>query len=136
VWRQRTRLLEANFVAPLLTGPGSSFVRPDWREILAHDLVHPHYKMNFAEATARRLRRNYCWVFLVLYAAWIIKLAIHPKPAGSVSELLAHAALGPVPGWLVFALGVGYYLFLLCVIFWAGRRRLEDWEIREYPKES
>jgi len=131
VWRQRTRLLEENFVAPYLTGSGSS-AGPDWREALAHDLIRPHYKISFAEAAARRLRRNYCWVFLVLYAAWILKLAIHPEPVGSVSELLAHATLGPVPGWLVFALGIGYYLFLLCVVFWSGRGRLGTRGIHEH----
>ena len=90
--------------------------------------------MGLAEAAARRLRRNYCWVFLVIYAAWVLKLAIHPTPAGSLSELLVHATLGPVPGWLVFALGLGYYFFLLCMVFWAGRRQLEHGEIHE-PSE-
>ena len=133
VWHQRTRLLEENFFVPILTGSGSS-ARPDWRETLAHDLIRPYYKMSLAKAAARRLRRNYCWVFLVIYAAWLLKLAIHPDPARSVSELLAHATLGPVPGWLVFVLGIGYYLFLLYMVFWEGRGRLECGDIHEPSK--
>ena len=31
----------------------------------------------------------------------------------------------------MFALGIGYYFLLLCVIFWVGRGRLEYGEIRE-----
>ena len=134
VWRQRTRLLEENFVVPLLTGTGSA-ARPDWRAVLAEHLCHPQYSMTLAEAAARRVRRNYCWVFLVIYAAWILKLAIHPGAVSSAAELVARAALGPVPGWLVFGLGLGYYIFLLCMVLWAGRAQLEHGEIGE-PSEG
>jgi len=133
VWRQRVRLLEENFMLAHLRDPEFPG-RPDWRSLLAEDLAHPRYKMSPTVAVARRLRRNYCWVFLVIYAAWVIKLAVHPSPARSWTELLGHAALGPVPGWLVFGLGVAYCAFLLCLMLWAGRGPLTYEGIREPPR--
>ena len=130
VWRQRTRQLEESFIAPLLAGAGVEGARA-WQQSLARDLSRPQYSMSLAEAAARRVRRNYCWVFLVIYAAWILKLAIHPSAAGSPGELVARAALGPVPGWLVFGLGLAYYALLLAMVVWAGRAQIEHGEIHE-----
>lgn len=134
VWRERVRLLEENFVVPHLTGAAVA-PREDWKALLASDLLRPHFKMSPMEAVARRLRRNYCWIFLTIYLSWITKLWMHPTPAATWGDVVRHATLVNVPGWLVFSLYSGYHLFLLGLIVWVGFHRQEWGEIRE-PKKG
>jgi hypothetical protein len=43
------------------------------------------------------------------------KLSIHPEPIVSIEQLWARAAVGPVPGQLVLALGTVFYLGLFAL---------------------
>jgi Predicted integral membrane protein (DUF2270) len=47
--------------------------------------------------------------------SYLSKLSIHPEPIASIDQLWARAAVGPVPGQVVLALGTVFYLGLLAL---------------------
>jgi uncharacterized membrane protein len=77
VYRSRVRMMEENFLIPILTRQLES-PTSQWRELLAMDLDLPKYKTTKVDALAFRLRRNYIWIFFVVLCAWFVKLSIHP----------------------------------------------------------
>jgi uncharacterized membrane protein len=108
VWRARARLLETNFIAPMLLGQGVS-VDSGWAQLLASDYRDPQYHISVARAIGRRLRRTYGWIFAIQAIAYYGKLAIHPSPLTSVADIWERAAIGPVPGSLVVLAGVCFH---------------------------
>ena len=119
VWRARARLLETDFYAPMIRGEG---IRLDsgWTELLAKDYGEPRYHIGFARAVGRRLRRTYAWIFVIQAIAYYGKLAIHPVPLITLTDLWERAAIGPIPGGIVVAAGVlfhgGWALFALATL--------------------
>jgi uncharacterized membrane protein len=99
IWRTRARTIEINFYRPMLDG--SQPAQPDWASTLAHDLAWPHFHMPWWEAAGRRLRRNYQWIYAILLASWLVVLMAYPTPSTSAGEVVARAAIGPLPGVLV-----------------------------------
>jgi uncharacterized protein YaaQ len=67
------------------------------------------------EALGRRLRRNYVWIYLILGIAWLAKVWLHPTPTDSWNELMSRAAVGSVPGEIMFAAGLVVNGFLILV---------------------
>ncbi|MGY2050055.1 DUF2270 domain-containing protein [Methylobacterium sp. JK268] len=128
VFRHRVRHLERHYSAQVFAaGPP-----PDsaWTGVLAEDLRRPAFHISQAEAFARRLRRNYGWMFLILLLAWLLKItSARLQEAGrgefghSVAEILANAGLGPVPGAVVLAAVALFYGWLLLA---ALRGRSQD----------
>jgi uncharacterized membrane protein len=114
MWRNRVRLMETEFFAEMLT-PEREEDLENWRQILANDLLHPHFGISLWQALGRRLRRNYIWIFAVLVIAWVVKIVIHPRTPGSLGELYARAAIGPIPAWLVLAVGVVFNAFVVAL---------------------
>jgi len=87
---------------------------------LAGDLDVPTYKTTFLQAFGFRLRRNYIFIFLMVIGGWLVKLMIHPTPAGSWGELWQRIAIGHVPAWLVLTVGTAFYASLAAA-WWFGR---------------
>jgi uncharacterized membrane protein len=112
IWRTRVRLLEVCFYGPILRGEG---VRTEngWHQVLADDYSRPHFHISFWEAAGRRLRRNYAWIFLILGVSYLAKIGIHPAPLRTLDDLLARAAIGPLPGSVVLVMGLFYYVAML-----------------------
>ena len=104
IWRVRVRVMETSFYGPILLGKG---INTDnrWNEILADDYNGLRYHISLWEAIGRRLRRNYIWIFLVQFSAYLGKLMIHPVAIGSLDDLFTRAAIGPVPGEAILAAG-------------------------------
>jgi uncharacterized membrane protein len=119
VYRNRVRLLERNYFAQIFA-PDSG-TTDDWARVLGEDLRRPLFLVGLGYALSRRMRRNYCWMFLVLLLAWLLKtttinLPEHPadtRLVGSVGEWMRHTAIGPVPGWVVAAAVAGFYAWIL-----------------------
>ena len=74
---------------------------------------------------ARRLRRNYSWMFLILLLAWVLKIS-SPKlqdmdtrrdVVASLQEIVGNAALGPLPGWFVLLLVAAFYGWIAYATF-------------------
>ena len=50
--------------------------------------------------------RNYIWILGIQTIAYYGKIAIHPVPVSSLSELVQRASLGPIPGGLMILAGI------------------------------
>ncbi len=107
----RIRLIETDFFAAMLVPPFGP--APDWAEAMAENLLHPHFSISMWEALGRRFRRNYLWIYAVLSIAWLLKTAIFPTAVTSWQELFTRAALGPIPGEIMVAIGVLFNAALL-----------------------
>lgn len=88
IWRSRACLLEINFYRPILDGEQPQM--REWAQRLAHDLEWPHTHMAWWEATGRRLRRNYQWIYIVLLSSWLLVLSSNPEPTFSLADIIAH----------------------------------------------
>jgi hypothetical protein len=67
------------------------------------------------EAFGRRLRRNYLWIYLILFISWIGKSYLFPQPALSLQEFIQRGAIGPIHGIIIITLGLVYHAFLLLI---------------------
>jgi len=114
VYRARVRMLEENFLLPVITRQLVSPMR-DWRACVAKDLDSPKYKTKMLEAVGFRLRRNYLGIFTILLGAWIIKLIVHPREATSFADLWSRVGVGGIPGWVVLCFGATFYASLIVV---------------------
>jgi uncharacterized membrane protein len=116
VYRGRVRLLEREYFAPLFSPA------PDVERIglaaLGEDLRAPRFTLSLRQAMSRRLRRNYCWIFLVVLLAWLVKTTSsvsdgHTRLVHTLHEFLKNAAIAGIPGLAVVA-GI-------CVLYaWLG----------------
>src|SRR3954453_971256 len=64
VYRGRVRRLERNYYAQILAPIPD--VEEGWAQKLGEDLRRPLFLISRNAAMTRRLRRNYCWMFLIL----------------------------------------------------------------------
>jgi uncharacterized membrane protein len=114
VYRRRVRLMERNYYAAIFAADHIAEV--NWLQQLGNDLRMPHFYISLKQAMARRLRRNYCWLFLILLLAWSLKTTsaiLQPDPSQvgfvhSTGELFRNAAIVYIPGWVVL---IGLLLF-------------------------
>jgi len=115
LWSYRVRLMETDFYAAMLVPPFHP--SPEWAESLAESLLSPSFPISLWEAVGRRLRRNYLWIFMILYAAWVAKVWLFPEPPVDMAEFIRRAAVGPVSGDIMIGLGFAFYLslFLLAI---------------------
>ncbi|MBI0534158.1 DUF2270 domain-containing protein [Roseomonas sp. KE2513] len=128
VYRTRVRRLERNYYAQVFAP------RPDaedeWAGQIGEDLREPRFQISRRTAMSRRLRRNYFPMFLVLLAAWVLKIssswllqdAAPVDPARPVPGFIQNLALGPIPGWAVLAAVAAFYLWLTHETFRSGRK--------------
>ena len=73
---------------------------------------------------ARRLTRNYCWIFLILLGAWILKtttVVMQPRTGEaefihSTKEFLHNTAIGYIPGGVVLGGVLAFYCWLFYVM--------------------
>ncbi|MEZ5812026.1 MAG: DUF2270 domain-containing protein [Rhizobiaceae bacterium] len=120
VWRARCRWMEVHFFAPMLHD-GDLHMEDGWQRILADDYWSPRYHVTLWVAVGRRIRRNYFWILLIQTAAYIGKLVVHPVPLTTMSQLVERAAIGPVNGGYVLALGMIYCLAWGAMTAWSWR---------------
>ncbi len=119
VYRARVRMLEENFITPIITRELESPMR-EWRNAVAQDLDRPKYKTTLLQALGFRLRRNYVFIFSILLGAWLVKLGIYPSVATSFGEFWGRMAVGPIPSFVIFAIGTSFYA-MLGWLLWMGR---------------
>jgi uncharacterized membrane protein len=115
IWASRVRVIETGFFAQMLkTAPP---VTDEWAEHLAADLRTPHFTISLWEALGRRLRRNYLWIFVLLAAAWNLKVYLHPFPAMNKEVFVERASVGVVPGDVVLFFGIFFNALVLVFAF-------------------
>ncbi len=123
VYRSRVRMLERNYYARILS-PRDLLDPTHWMAQLADDLRLPRFSMTRSQAMARRLRRNYIWLFLILLIAWFLKTTtsvLQPDAPTyhliqSPSELLNNASIGYLPGWLVLLSILAFYGWMFYIM--------------------
>lgn len=113
LWSYRVRLMETDFYAAMLVPPFHP--SPEWAESLAENLLSPSFPVSLWEAFGRRLRRNYLWIYLILFVSWIGKSYLFPEPATSVQEFVLRGSVGPLPGFVVLGMGIAFHAFLLLI---------------------
>lgn len=121
VWRARCRWMETHFYAPMLI-EGDLHLEENWQDVLARDYLHPQYHVSFALAMGRRIRRNYLWILLIQTVAFAGKVAVHPTALETWAQVLDRSAVGPLPGWVVIAMGSLYILWWSGMAFWSWRQ--------------
>ncbi|MGQ3209565.1 MAG: DUF2270 domain-containing protein [Shinella sp.] len=119
VYRARVRQLERFYFAEILNPRGQ--LAFDWAAPIAKSLRKPEFLISYRDAACRRLRRNYCWMYLILLLAWALKISssMMQKPATAgrdmalaIEHVVANAALGPVPGLAVIGLVAVFYVVI------------------------
>ena len=120
VYRARVRRLESQYFAAMFT-PGMSGSRVSF-DTFPDELRTPRFSISIHQAMARRLRRNYFWIFLVVLLAWLVKTTSHvsdghTRLVHTVNEFLENTAIAGIPGVAVLAGVVGLYVWLAFVMF-------------------
>jgi uncharacterized membrane protein len=134
VYNARVRMLEENFFLPIVTRELTSPMG-DWRQCVATDLDQPKFKTTYFQAIGFRLQRNYLWIFLILMAAWLLKLFVHPVPAASLREVFDRMAFGPIPPWAVLACCLAFIALILAALVAAHRGGLPVDEIKGLERD-
>lgn len=120
IYRARIRQVERCYFAQILAPEAD--IRGEWAVVVAKSLRHPRFLLSYSEAMHRRLKRNYSWMYLILFLAWCLKIST-PKlqtegtpalQAHSWSYVIDNAVLGPIPGLAVISIVVAFYLGILC----------------------
>ena len=132
VWRFRARVLEITFFVPILRGEGAGLTHK-YGTPLSDDYMKPAYRISMLRALGRRLRRIYSYIFSVLGAAYIAKLAIHPTDVASWGEFVSRAHIGPVPGAVSLGLGVIFHLVWVTVMLvGASQDRADKTQMKDF----
>ncbi|RUY11904.1 DUF2270 domain-containing protein, partial [Mesorhizobium sp. M7A.F.Ca.CA.004.12.1.1] len=71
-YRARVRQFERHYFAQIFS-PQPDFAS-DWLLIVGEGLRAPKFLLSQRVALARRLRRNYIYLFLILWLAWVLKI--------------------------------------------------------------
>ena len=114
IWRTRVRLMETGMFAPILRGEGVH-IKSGWNLELARDYENLRFHITLLEAAGRRLRRNYSFMFGVQAVSYITKICVHPTPIKSLQDLYEHAAIGPILGQIVLAIGFLFHAGLVAL---------------------
>lgn len=133
LFRTRVRLLERNYYGPFFD-PEDQIEALDWAVDLAETLRRPRFTISRRQAMARRLTRNYFWIFLILLGAWLLKtttVVLQPKTGKaefihSSKEFLQNVSIGYIPGGVVLASLLIFYGWLLYIMF---RHRKQEGEL-------
>lgn len=123
VYRARVRQFERHYFAQIFS-PQPDFAS-NWLLILGETLRTPKFLISQQTAFARRLQRNYIYIFLLLLLAWILKVSTPRLQeeggrrdfVASVFEAIHNATLGPVPGEIVAVIVVAFYASLVWMTF-------------------
>lgn len=122
VYRSRVRLVERNYYVRMFSSR-DLIDNSHWMNQLGEDLRLPRFTITTTQAMARRLRRNYVWLFLILLLAWLLKTTTSVLQATgtagvvqSTGELFRNSAIGYVPGWVVIILILAFYSWMFYIM--------------------
>ncbi|HEX5734272.1 MAG TPA: DUF2270 domain-containing protein [Blastocatellia bacterium] len=118
VYRSRVRMIERNYYARIFS-PREMIDPTHWMSQLGDDLRLPRFSITMRQAMARRLRRNYSWLFLVLLLAWVLKTTTKQgadTAIPSFGEWFRNASIGYMPGWAVLIGVIAFYGWMLYIM--------------------
>jgi uncharacterized membrane protein len=117
VYRARVRLIEREYFAGMFAPePGGTLIG---LASLGDDLREPRFTVTLLQAMARRLQRNYSWIFLVVLLAWLVKTTSsvtdgHTRLIHTMNEFLENTAIAGIPGSAVV---LAIALLYVCLLF-------------------
>ena len=133
-FRARVRMLEAHFIAPIIT-QSEPKLEGNWRKLVAEDLLVPAFKISVFESIGRRLKRNYAFIIAIILSAWITKILIHPaKTINSPIAFYNALTVGAIPSWLVALIMGGTFLSVVGITLYIAKN--SSGEITEVGKSS
>jgi len=144
VYRTRVRIIERRFFADVFAPQSrtisDSRASEEWLKELSETLRNPQFTISMREAMARRLSRNYIWIFMIILLAWVLKTSSEMLQfQGKAGELFHYTAgtlatnarIGIFSGWLVIAGIVALYsrMFYIMLKFNKPRGELIHGEV-------
>jgi uncharacterized membrane protein len=134
-YRARVRMLEAHYLAPIVM-KRAEMIEGDWRQLLAEDLLLPSFKIGVRESIARRLRRNYIWIFVLLLFSWFLKIYLHGTFVGVLGFLDEIQRNQPMPAFLFWVMVIGFYSTVVWLAFYGEKRQASGELERRLPSGS
>jgi uncharacterized membrane protein len=133
-FRGRVRMLEAHFLVPMIS-QSPNILDGEWRRLVCEDLILPSFKISKLEAVARRLKRNYAFIFGFVMLAWTLKIFIHTKvPIRSFADFYHAMAVQQLPAWLGFGVYIGTILAISLLMIFMLRSSSE--EVNEFGNSN
>ena len=123
VFRRRMRLFERGYYANVFAPAGEQDAG-DWVKELGESIRHPRFSVTLKQAMARRLRRNYAWIFGILLAAWLLKVLGSEDFARLIASpnlVYELARIGWTPGWVVLLIVLGFHGWLAYLMIRHGQ---------------
>lgn len=120
-FRARVRMLEAHFLVPMVM-ENKAMLQGEWKKLVCEDLILPCFKISAFEAVGRRLKRNYVFIFYIIFAAWFTKVFLHSKaPITSFESFYGALALEHIPSLLVAIIFGSTFLLITGVTYYINR---------------
>lgn len=129
-FRGRVRMLESHFLVPMIS-QSQQLLDGEWRRLVCEDLILPSFKITAIEAVARRLKRNYVFIFAIILVAWTLKVFIHARtPIDSFEHFYNALAVYSLPAWIACVVYLGTAFIVGFLVIYVSRRSSE--EINEF----
>lgn len=129
-FRGRVRMLESHFLVPMIS-QSDRLLDGEWRRLVCEDLILPSFKISAMEAVARRLKRNYVFIFAIIMLAWSVKIVMHAKPEiTSFGTLYSAFAAAALPSWFNMIIFIGTIMTIIWMIVFISSR--SSGEISEF----
>lgn len=120
-FRCRVRMLESHFLVPMMS-QSDRLLDGEWRRLVCEDLILPCFKISQLEALGRRLKRNYIFIFALIFVAWTVKIFMHASPPiTSASSFYAALAVGHLPSWLTAVVFFGTIFVVSGIVIYVSR---------------
>ena len=131
LWSSWLRLIETEYLAPILQD-NCVTANDTWQELIVRDLGYPHFKATYWAMIRRRIREIYLPIYFFLMLSWLLKLlSLQTLNVGLCEQetFICHAAVGPVPGQIVFGAVLCFYVALLLMALMSFPRREPSVEV-------
>ncbi len=125
-FRGRVRMLESHFLVPMIS-QSPNLLDGEWRRLVCEDLILPSFKISKLEAVARRLKRNYVFIFAIIMVAWTLKVFVHASetistPGAFYRALSVHA----LPAWFASIVYLGTFVTVTVLMIYVSRKSSEE----------
>ena len=116
--RERTRIIEKQLLTQIFLGKSGKLDSNKWKEKLAKSFQNLSIPMSRLESIAWRFRRNYFFLFPLIFVSWLAKVQLNPYPAETLAEFFGNAQVWFIPGSFVFLVFLGSILAVIFIAFY------------------
>jgi uncharacterized membrane protein len=125
-FRGRVRMLESHFLVPMIS-QSQNLLDGEWRRLVCEDLILPSFKISKLEAVARRLKRNYVFIFAIIMVAWTLKVFVHaPTPISSFGAFYHALSVHALPAWFACIVFFGTIVMVTSLMIYVSRKSSEE----------